>query len=257
MILPRLLKRNRFGFRLRRRSVSNRFFQLLVVIIVLFLFIYFLLYALRFVVRSVMSIAFGWLLFDCSLNDEIVPPDYTWLKTRNMSAFVRPLDHDTTILEPSPNPCPPEDKLRLVVMVTSSPENPERRSVIRKTWAKELLTFPGVRVFFNLGTSSAPYVQVLVNLIVVIINTFLSDPSIFRSGLFKSIVITMISFNKTLLTTTWISLSRYDSSRARKWLKASLMSFSDYHDVKVVGLQRLPKLKVCFKGTKEVDVKML
>ncbi len=42
-----MLRRNRFGFRLRRRSLSNRLLQVLVVLGVLALFFYFLLYAMR------------------------------------------------------------------------------------------------------------------------------------------------------------------------------------------------------------------
>ena len=75
-----MLRRNRFGFRMRRRSLTSRLIQILVVLSVLFLFIFFLLYAIN-------------------LRAESPGPDYSWLKSRNMTMFLRP-EVDTTLLEP-------------------------------------------------------------------------------------------------------------------------------------------------------------
>ena len=96
------------------------------------------------------------------MSSDVTPPDYTWLKTRNLSAFVRPDETDTTILEPSGSFCPLEEKLRLVVMVFTEPSNLERRRVIRTSWGKGLLDLPGVRLFFLLGLSNPnePSIQV-------------------------------------------------------------------------------------------------
>ena len=58
-----MLRRNRFGFRLRRRSLSSRLVQMLVVLGVLALFLYFIGYAF-------------------SLAGDRTPPDYSWLKSR-------------------------------------------------------------------------------------------------------------------------------------------------------------------------------
>ena len=70
-----MLKRNRFGFRLRRRSLSSRLMQMLVVLGVLALFIYFIGYAF-------------------SLAGDRTPPDYSWLKTRYVLLVLMCLSYD-------------------------------------------------------------------------------------------------------------------------------------------------------------------
>ncbi len=60
-----MLRRNRFGFRMRRRSLTGRLFQFLVVLTVVSLFIYLVLYA-------------------SSFGKDYHGPDFTWLKTRNV-----------------------------------------------------------------------------------------------------------------------------------------------------------------------------
>ena len=62
----KMLRRNRFGFRMRRRSLSGRLFQFVVVLTVVSLFIYLLLYTAHF-------------------KNDIYGPDFHWLKTRNVS----------------------------------------------------------------------------------------------------------------------------------------------------------------------------
>ena len=62
----KMLRRNRFGFRMRRRSLSGRLFQFLVVLTVVSLFIYLILYSTNF-------------------SKDFYGPDFQWLKTRNVS----------------------------------------------------------------------------------------------------------------------------------------------------------------------------
>ena len=64
-----MLKRNRFGFRMRRRSLSGRLFQFLVVLTVVSLFIYLILYSTNF-------------------SKDFYGPDFQWLHTRNVSTYV-------------------------------------------------------------------------------------------------------------------------------------------------------------------------
>lgn len=135
-----MLRRNRFGFRMRRRSFSNRLLQVLVVLSVLILFVYFLLYALR-------------------LGNDSLGPDYSWLKTRNMSHFILP-EEDTTILEPRVNQCSATEKLRLVMFIHSVPGHFQARRVIRKTWLKEMLGYPGVKGYFLLGLAESEKEQI-------------------------------------------------------------------------------------------------
>ena len=66
---------------MRRRSMTNRLLQFVVVLSVSTMFICLLLYAVNFPA------------------DER-GPDYSWLKTRNMTAFLRPGDFSTTLIEP-------------------------------------------------------------------------------------------------------------------------------------------------------------
>ncbi len=137
-----MLRRNRFGFRLRRRSLSNRLLQAVVVMAVLALFTYFLIYAVG------MSGA------------NLGAADYTWLKTRNMSVYVAP-ERRTVLLEPDgSSACSLSQRLRLVAIVFSAPENAPRRNVIRNTWGAGLRALPGVKVFFMLGRSTTKEWQV-------------------------------------------------------------------------------------------------
>ena len=66
----KMLKRNRFGFRMRRRSLSGRLFQFLVVLTVVSLFIYLILYSTNF-------------------SKDFYGPDFQWLHTRNVSTYIR------------------------------------------------------------------------------------------------------------------------------------------------------------------------
>ena len=59
-----------------------------------------------------------------------------------MSQFVRP-DEKTILTEPSNIVCKAEDRLRLLVVVYSSPVFYERRRIIRKTWGDALKKIPG------------------------------------------------------------------------------------------------------------------
>ena len=108
-----------------------RLFQCLVLLTVVCLFIYLILYSTNF-------------------SKDYYGPDFQWLKTRNMSEFVRP-DQNTVNLEPSAPLCKAEDKLRLVVVVYSAPAHYERRRVIRKTWGSAFKKILGVRMIFMLG----------------------------------------------------------------------------------------------------------
>ena len=125
-----MLRRNRFGFRMRRRSLTNRLLQFIVVAASFFLFVYFLIYAMN-------------------LQSNATPPDYSWLKTRNLSHFIRP-EESSLLIRPKCD----KETLRLITLVVSSPENFKRRKVIRKTWGKDLKRFPGTKIFFFLGRSS-------------------------------------------------------------------------------------------------------
>ena len=44
-------------------------------------------------------------------------------------------------------------QMRLLVVVFSAPDHTARRDVIRKTWGKEMLKLPGVKMVFNFGKS--------------------------------------------------------------------------------------------------------
>ena len=70
-----------------------------------------------------------------------------------MSEYVKP-NEKTVLLEPDQVVCHTDDKLRLLVIVYSSPVHYERRRVIRKTWGKEFSTYPGVKLVFLLGQST-------------------------------------------------------------------------------------------------------
>ena len=69
-----------------------------------------------------------------------------------MSEYIRP-QVKTILREPNHPICKSEDKLRLLVLIYSSPQNYEKRRIIRKTWGKAFAKFPGVRLLFLLGQS--------------------------------------------------------------------------------------------------------
>ena len=102
--------------------------------------------------------------FVCVCQGDLGGPDYSWLRTRNVSAYVRPdLDASaTTLMEPSSHAsaCRASDRLRLVSIVFSSPSNFERRRAVRATWGNGLKELPGVRVFFLLGMAHDHNTQV-------------------------------------------------------------------------------------------------
>ena len=95
------------------------------------------------------------MLYAVNFSEDRRGPDFSWLKNRNMSGFVRPGDPSTTLMEPVGSGLCGDlaDKLRLLVVVFSAPEHWHRREVIRKTWGKDLLKLPGVKVFFHFGKS--------------------------------------------------------------------------------------------------------
>ena len=59
-----------------------------------------------------------------------------------MSEYIRP-QIKTILREPDHAVCKSQDKLRLLVMVYSSPHNYERRRIIRKTWGQTFVKYPG------------------------------------------------------------------------------------------------------------------
>jgi len=69
-----------------------------------------------------------------------------------MSEFVRP-DRLTILHEPSKPVCQIEDKLRLLTVIFSAPENYEKRRIIRKTWGNAFKQILGVRMVFLIGQS--------------------------------------------------------------------------------------------------------
>ena len=64
-----MLRRNRFGFRMRRRSLTSRLLQFIIIFSVTSLFIYLLLYAVNF-------------------SKEFRGPDFTWLKVSFLRHFI-------------------------------------------------------------------------------------------------------------------------------------------------------------------------
>ena len=69
-----------------------------------------------------------------------------------MSEFIRP-NEKTLLIEPDRELCSSEDKLRLLVVIYSSPIHYERRKVIRRTWGRAFTAYPGVRFIFLIGQS--------------------------------------------------------------------------------------------------------
>jgi len=119
---------NKMKIRMRRRKFSTRFFQICVVTVVVTLFLYF--------------------LFQAGTSQTPPPlPDFSWLKTRNMSDFLRPTE--VTSLA-APEQCA-DKNVELLVFVTSAPANLASRRVIRKTWGHKLKKSANVKVFFALG----------------------------------------------------------------------------------------------------------
>ncbi len=113
------------------------------------------------VVLSTLALFCYLLLFAMARSSSNPGPDYSWLKTRNMSAYLRPEEGDaTTLLEPVKK-CRKEDRLRMVVMVFSAPAYFQRRDVVRRTWGKGLRELPGVKLFFLMGVGATKETQVL------------------------------------------------------------------------------------------------
>jgi len=127
---------NQVRIKMKRRKLSTRLFQMVIVTIVMTLFLY--------------------LIFQASLLSSPSPsPDFSWLNTRNLSVYVRPQEQ-TALIEPRPSPCKSVSEspvIRLLVAVFSAPRNKEARSVIRKTWGKKFQEYPGVKMIFMLGRS--------------------------------------------------------------------------------------------------------
>ncbi len=71
-----------------------------------------------------------------------------------MSDYVKP-NEKTILREPTEVLCRSDDKLRLLVIVYSAPDNYERRRVIRKTWGQDFKALPGVRMLYIMGQSPA------------------------------------------------------------------------------------------------------
>jgi len=139
MIMDKIRIVNRMKIRMKRRKISTRLFQIVIVTVVLTLFLY--------------------LIFQAGLMRPPTPlPDFSWLSTRNVSVFLRP-NRSTSLLHPSPSPCAGSPVLRLLVGVFSAPANQEARAVIRRTWAASLSKYPGVKVLFMLGRADQPQIQ--------------------------------------------------------------------------------------------------
>lgn len=131
--------RDRMKIRMKRRKISTRLFQVVIVTVVLTLFLYF--------------------IFQAGFMRPPPPlPDFSWLSSRNMSVFLRP-NEETVLTQPSPSPCrsDPLDSgappARLLVAVFSAPSNTKARGVIRKTWGGKFQEYPGVKLIFMLGKS--------------------------------------------------------------------------------------------------------
>jgi len=127
---------NHMRIKMKRRKLSTRLFQMVIITIVMTLFLY--------------------LLFQASFLKSPTPlPNFSWLSTRNLSIFIRP-DEETALAQPRPSPCQhsaDDPSIRLLVAVFSAPVNKEARGVIRRTWAKKFQEYPGVKVIFMLGKS--------------------------------------------------------------------------------------------------------
>ena len=113
-------------------DVIDPMFQIVIVTVVLTLFLYF--------------------IFQAGLDRTTAPlPDFSWLSTRNVSAFLRP-EERTALKEPEPSPCSaPDTQIRILVAVFSAPRNSLARATIRKTWGKKMKEYPGVKLVFMLG----------------------------------------------------------------------------------------------------------
>ena len=110
----RLMNQDRI--RMMRRQLSSRFFQIVIVTVVLTLFLYF--------------------IFQAGLDRTTAPlPDFSWLSTRNVTVFVRP-EETTALVEPETNPCRVEEdrdvlSIRILIAVFSAPRNSVARTAIR------------------------------------------------------------------------------------------------------------------------------
>lgn len=119
---------NKMRIRMKRRKLSTRLFQMVIVTAVVTLFMYF--------------------LFQAGFSRSTPPlPDYSWLNTRNMSHFIRPSEETAIVAPPS---CGNEE-VELLVFVFSAARNFKARKVIRRTWAEKLKNSAKVKVFYILG----------------------------------------------------------------------------------------------------------
>lgn len=119
---------NKLRIRMKRRKISTRIIQMCVVTAVVTLFMY--------------------CIFQAGMSRVPPPlPDFSWLKTRNMSHFIKPSE-ETAIVEP---PSCGDSNIKLLVFVFSAPANLESRRVIRSTWGSKLKKSDNVRVYFILG----------------------------------------------------------------------------------------------------------
>jgi len=125
---------NKVKIRMKRRKISTRLFQIVIVTVVMTLFVY--------------------LIFTAGLQRASTPTDtFSWLSTRNLSVFLRP-EEATRLASPQPSPCQEgvqSAPIRLLVAVFSAPQNTAARAVIRKTWAHKFKDYPGVATIFMLG----------------------------------------------------------------------------------------------------------
>ena len=101
-------------------------------------------------VVTVVITLFLYFLFQAGTSQTPPPlPDFSWLNTRNMTAFINPSE-ETAIA--SPKACGKDENVELVVFVTSAPNKFESRRVIRKTWGNKLQkSSANVKVYFALG----------------------------------------------------------------------------------------------------------
>jgi len=105
---------NKVKIRMKRRKISTRLFQIVIVTVVMTLFVY--------------------LIFTAGLQRASTPTDtFSWLSTRNLSVFLRP-EEATRLASPQPSPCQEgvqSAPIRLLVAVFSAPQNTAARAVIR------------------------------------------------------------------------------------------------------------------------------
>lgn len=137
MVLEKLSKIrmvNKVKIRMKRRKISTRLFQMVIVTVVITLFVY--------------------LIFTAGIGQPSPETEtFSWLSTKNLSVYLRP-EESTSLASPHPSPCLVTNSspaLRLLVAVFSAPSNTQARAVIRRTWARKFKDYPGVQTVFMLG----------------------------------------------------------------------------------------------------------